>query len=175
MAEKDADTNQGNNEQIQTPQYGMMVHTQYVKDFSFENPNAPETLNQGEGQPQLDANINMQANVLDAEKHLYEVVLEVSAKAERANKTLFMAEIAYGLMVSVNKDVPEDHRHPLLLVEGPKLAFPYVRQLLSTAIQSGGYPPLLLQPVNFEELYRKQYMEQMKAKATSEAEDATKN
>lgn len=173
MAENDATNNQDNSQAM--PQFGLMVHTQYVKDFSFENPNAPETLSAGAGQPQLDANINMQANVLDAEKNLYEVVLEVSAKAERENKTLFMAEIAYGLMVSVNKDVPEEHRHPLLLVEGPKLAFPYVRQMLSSAIQSGGYPPLLLQPVNFEELYRQQYLEQMKAKAATEAKDATKN
>ena len=144
----------------QAPQYGMVVHTQYIKDFSFENPNAPETLAGGQGMPQMDANINMQAIVLDAEKRLFEVVMTVSASAKRDDKTLFMAEVQYGIAASVSESIPEEHRHPLLLIEGPKMAFPFVRQILANAIQAGGYPPLLLQPVNFEELYRAQYLSQ---------------
>ncbi|MAS86690.1 MAG: protein-export chaperone SecB [Micavibrio sp.] len=146
------------------PQFGLMVHTQYVKDFSFENPNAPESFSTADGSaPKMDANINMSVRQLDKEKALYEVVLEVSSTAKRQDKTLFMTEIQYGLVASVNKDVPEQHHHPLLLIEGPKMAFPFVRQLLASAIQAGGYPPLLLNPVNFEELYRQQYIEQAKA------------
>lgn len=146
------------------PQFGLMVHTQYVKDFSFENPHAPESFSTADGTaPKMDANINMSLRLLDKEKALYEVVLEVSSTAKRNDKTLFMAEIQYGLVASVHKEVPEQHHHPLLLIEGPKMAFPFVRQLLANAIQAGGYPPLLLNPVNFEELYRQQYLQQAKA------------
>ena len=101
------------NETGAAPQFGMMVHTQYVKDFSFENPNAPETLGGGQTQPKLDANINMHARALNKDEALYEVVLDVSASATRDNKTLFVAEVQYGVVASV-KGVPEEHHHPLL-------------------------------------------------------------
>tara|TARA_Y100001001_G_scaffold81364_1_gene79254 strand:- start:361 stop:870 length:510 start_codon:yes stop_codon:yes gene_type:complete len=140
----------------------MTVHHQYVKDFSFENPNAPETMAGGQSQPALSANVNMQAKQLDKDQALYEVTLNVTATAKREEKVLFMAEIDYGLLLSV-PNVPEEHRHPLLLIEGPKLAFPFVRQILANAIQNGGYPPLLLNPVNFEELYKQQYLAQQAA------------
>lgn len=177
MSDKDTKKEpQTPNAQGAAPQYGMMVHTQYVKDFSFENPNAPESYSyKGASTPNMDANINMHAKALDGEQNLYEIVLEVSAQATREGKTMFLAEISYGIVASVNENVPEQHRHPLLLIEGPKLAFPFVRQMLANAIQDGGYPPLLLQPVNFEELYKQQYLEQARAQAAAEANGKTKN
>lgn len=160
MSSEDNKNNEAAGSSGDAPQFGMMIHSQYVKDFSFENPNAPETLGAGSGQaPQMDANINMHATQVNKEMDLFEVVLEVSATAKREDKTLFLAEVQYGVLASV-KNVPEEHRHPLLLIEGPKMAFPFVRQLLASAIQAGGYPPLLLNPVNFEELYKQQYLSQ---------------
>lgn len=151
------------------PEFGMMVHKQYIKDFSFENPNAPETLGGGQTQPKMEANINMQAISLDKEKNLYEVVMHVNVTSEREGKVLFHVELQYGLVASVQGAVPEEHHHPLLLIEGPKMAFPFVRQILANTIQSGGYPPLLLNPVNFEELYKKQYLSQQQEQAAGNA------
>jgi len=111
----------------------------------------------------------MQAISLDKEKNLYEVVMHVNVTSEREGKVLFHVELQYGLVASVQGAVPEEHHHPLLLIEGPKMAFPFVRQILANTIQAGGYPPLLLNPVNFEELYKKQYMSQQQEQAAGNA------
>ena len=84
---------------------------------------------------------------------LYEVVLSVSAEAKRGKDVLFIAEVQYGITAQVGEGVPEDSHHPLLLIEIPKLAFPYVRKILSDLTIEGGYPPLLLSPVDFQTLY----------------------
>ncbi|NCC22779.1 MAG: protein-export chaperone SecB [Alphaproteobacteria bacterium] len=143
------------------PQVPVVIHAQYVKDISFENPNAPETLRPGQGSPEMDININMDARKLETEEtdNLYEVVLSLSAKAARNEKTVFLAEIHYGSIVSL-PGVPQDTHHPVLLIEVPKTLFPFARQLLAELTQSGGYPPLLLNPVDFRALYMEQFVKE---------------
>lgn len=141
------------------------VHAQYIKDFSFENPNAPASLrgNQ-EGAPEMQVNVNMDSHKLDGEDRMFEMVLTIEARAKRGNDFLFIAELQYAVVCSVATNVPDQHVHPLVMIEAPKLAFPFARQILCDAVIGGGFPPLMLNPVDFEGLYLAQYQKEQAAK-----------
>ena len=135
----------------------LTIHAQYIKDLSFENPNAPASLRNKQGDaPVMDVNINLDSKPLE-NKGMFEVTLRVNMTAKRNEQTLFMAELVYGIVGSVDENVPEQHIHPLLMIEVPKMAFPFARQILCDAVIGGGFPPLLLNPVDFEALYIQQY------------------
>lgn len=156
----------------------IVIHAQYVKDLSFENPNSPQSLRGSEKSPEMDVNIGMDARKMDDDKleHLYEVALNVRAEAKRGDKVMFLAELQYGMTVSLN-NVPEDQHHPMLLIEIPRMAFPYARQILSDLTVQGGYPPLLLNPVDFHALYVDRFKNEIEAaqKAQGDADKATVN
>lgn len=138
-----------------SPGLPLIIHTQYVKDISFENPTAPNSIRQGLTAPKMELNINLDAKNLDDPliKDLFEVTIKVSARAVRDGQPAFVAEILYGVAVSFTDAAPESQRHPLLMIEVPRLAFPFVRQILSDLTQSGGFPALLLGPVDFYAMY----------------------
>jgi len=161
-----------NTQQPQNPNLPLNVHAQYIKDMSFENPNAPESLKPStnkDGAPQMAVNVNFDSNPL-ADKGFFEVVLHVEATATRGDSTMFIAEIKYGVVCSVADNVPEQHIHPLIMIETPKLAFPFVRQILCDAVMAGGFPPLMLNPVDFEGLYMAQYKREKAAEANDEGQ-----
>jgi len=141
------------------PNLPLTVHAQYIKDMSFENPNAPAILRNNDGAPQMNVNVMMDSEPL-ADKGHYEVVLTIEATATRNDKTLFIAEVKYGVVCSVAENVPDNNVHPLIMIEVPKMAFPFVRQILCDAVMSGGFPPLMLNPVDFEGLYIAQYQKE---------------
>ncbi len=138
----------------------VVVHAQYVKDLSFENPQAPNSLRAGQEPPQMDINISMDAAKLEEDniENLYEVALKLSARANRKDSVAFIAEVEYGMTVSL-PNVPEKHHHPVLMIEVPRLAFPFARQVLADITQQGGFPPLLLNPVDFHKMYLDQFAE----------------
>ncbi len=144
-------------EETQNPEIGSLpltIHAQYVRDISFENPLANQVLRSDRESPKMNINFAMDARKLEDQgtDNMYEVTLSVNAEAKSEGETVFIAEIQYGVMASVN-NIPEEKRHPLLLIEIPRLAFPFVRRILSDLTMQGGYPPLLLSPVNFHKLY----------------------
>lgn len=141
------------------------VHAQYVRDISFENPEAPMSLRNAVPNPEMNVNISMDARQLEDKDldNLYEVALTLSATATHQGKPLFIAEVIYGVTVSVGEVVPEEQHHPLLLIEIPRLAFPFARQILGTMTSQGGYPPLLLNPVDFEALYMERFKDEIAA------------
>lgn len=144
----------------------LAVHAQYIKDFSFENPNAPQSLLPGQAVPHTTVNVTMDAKKLDAMPNgnqAYEVLLHIEASAMRGDKTVFLAELDYAVACSIAQDVPDQHHHPILMIEVPKLAFPFARQILADMTSQAGYPPMLLNPVDFEGMYREQYLAQVKA------------
>ena len=156
------DTNTPNtDEAVTAPSAPLIIHAQYVKDLSFENPNAPDSYRGGQSNPTTDLSINVDAVRLEDSNidHLFEVTVKVSAKATRDDKTVFLAEILYGMTVSIH-NVPESQHHAMLLVEVPRLAFPYVRKILGDLTQDGGYPPLLLGPVDFTAMYLNKFGKQ---------------
>ena len=146
-----------------TGQMPINIHAQYIRDLSFENPLAPHSL-RGEKQPEMDINIGMDARDLEDDKieNLYEVVLNVRATAKDGEQTLFIAEVQYGITVSLN-NVPEDQHHPLLLIEIPRLAFPYVRQILTDVTSQSGFPPLMLAPFDFHSMYVERFKDELEA------------
>jgi len=144
----------------------LTIHAQYIKDLSFENPNAPQSLLPGQSVPGMDVTVSLDAKKIEDNNNphsVYEVILHVEATARRGADVVFMAQLDYAILGSVNKDVPGNHHHPLLMIEIPKLAFPFARQILSDVTSQAGYPPLLLNPVDFEGMYRQEYLAQAKA------------
>tara|TARA_R110001592_G_scaffold3525_12_gene19932 strand:- start:28029 stop:28559 length:531 start_codon:yes stop_codon:yes gene_type:complete len=144
-----------NGDVLQATDLPVTVHAQYVRDLSFENPNAPATLRGGLSSPEMDVNVSMDAReIADTDiKNMYEVALTISATAKREGKTFFVAEVIYGMTVSIGDIVPEAQHHPILFIEIPRLAFPFARQIMATMTSQGGYPPVLLNPVDFQALY----------------------
>src|SRR3954449_442499 len=127
------------------------VLAQYTKDLSFENPNAPNSLAPQSQQPAINIQININANNISENE--YEVTLSVEGKAENAGKVMFSFDLAYaGVFRIVN--VPKENLHPLVMIECPRLLFPFAREIIATAVRDGGFPPLMLDPVDFVGLYR---------------------
>lgn len=135
------------------------IHAQYIKDASFENPNAPHSLKATAGKPglKLSVNLGLQDVKDDNLPGLFEVSLRLRATATRDDKTAFIAEVEYAAAVTIGKEVPENAHHPLLMIEIPKLLFPYARQVISDMSQQGGYPALLVTPIDFQELYLQKF------------------
>lgn len=132
----------------------VQVHAQYLKDFSFENPNAPDSLRVGGGKPEMDVNIVLDAVKINDETNpdLYESGLTLTIKSTRDGKVLFISEIVYAALVTI-KDIPQQHIRSILYVDVPQMLFPFARQIVANAVTSGGFPPLLLNPIDFRGMY----------------------
>src|SRR5277367_2567777 len=136
------------------------VNTQYVKDLSFENPNAPQSLVTQATPPNIEVNVNVQARGLGP--NVYEVVLSITCTAKHEQMTAFIVEVAYAGVFTLT-GVPQEHVHPMLLIECPRLLFPFARALVANATREGGFLPLLIQPIDFLDLYRRQAANQATA------------
>ncbi len=136
----------GNGAPVEQAPPQLNVLAQYTKDLSFENPNAPASLGPQQQQPAINIQINVSANNLS--EHEYEVILSIEGKAEGAGKVMFSFDLAYaGVFRIVN--VPKENLHPLVMIECPRLLFPFAREIVATAVRDGGFPPLMLDPVDF--------------------------
>ncbi len=137
------------------------VNAQYIKDFSFENPNAPSRPNSGQGTPQIDLSLDLNVQKMPEETY-YEVEISISAKAEIEKQTLFIVDLKYaGVFNLIN--IPEDQLQMLLAVHCPAIIFPYARKIIADATQDGGFQPLMIDPVDFGALYNKKMTDQNKA------------
>ena len=130
----------------------LIINAQYIKDLSFENPLAPSSLRQQAGPPAVEINVDVKAQAMGAEN--YEVVLTINATAKAQNDTLFIIELAYGALVTV-RNVPQEMLSPIVLVETPRLMFPFARNVIAETTRDGGFPPLLINPIDFGELVRR--------------------
>jgi preprotein translocase subunit SecB len=130
----------------------LVVNAQYIKDLSFENPRAPHSLTQQPSAPAVDINIDVNAQNLSPDT--YEVVLTVKASAKINGEALFLLELTYGAVVTAH-NVPRDMLPPVLLVETPRLMFPFARNIVADATRDGGFPPLMINPIDFTELLRR--------------------
>jgi preprotein translocase subunit SecB len=139
-----------------TEQPGIHVLGQYVKDLSFENPGAPRSLRTSSEAPSLDVNVNVNARPISATD--VEVELRLEANAKRGEETLFITEVVYAGLFQL-RNVPKEHMAPLMLIECPRLLFPFARQVVADATRNGGFPPLMIDPVDFAALYRQRLAE----------------
>jgi len=152
------DTNDGNGAD-NLPQVGILA--QYVKDLSFENPNSPAVF-QWQGQPTTDVQVNIGVSGVGQDVH--EVVLKIEIEAKSNEGIAFRCEALYAGLFAI-RNVPEEQLQPFLLAEAPRLLFPFARQIISGAVTDGGFPPLLLDPIDFGGLYM-QSAAQQQADAT---------
>ncbi len=136
----------------------LVVNIQYVKDLSFEVPNAPVIYTTLRAAPRVDINLDVQARRVQDGQNVYEVVLEIRAEASEAVEQgsggrVFLAELSYGGIFTLT-GVPENALEPVLLVECPRILFPFARNILSDVTREGGFPPVLLQPIDFVALWQ---------------------
>ena len=113
------------------------VLAQYIKDFSFENPNAPTSLAPQQNAPAINIQINVGATNIAA--HDFEVTLSIEGKAESDGKLLFGFELAYSGVFRI-QNVPQENMHPLVMIECPRLLFPFAREIIATSVRNGGFP-----------------------------------
>jgi preprotein translocase subunit SecB len=139
----------------------LFINAQYVKDLSFENPRAPQSLLQQKAQPEVSLDVDVKARNLGPD--LFEVALTISAEAKAEGETAFIVQLTYCGVVSAQNATP-DMLTAMILIETPRLLFPFARNVIATATRDGGFPPLLINPIDFAALVRR---EQEKAGATT--------
>jgi preprotein translocase subunit SecB len=161
-------TTTGNGGQAQSPQAPQQtapqlnVLGQYIKDFSFENPNAPRSLQPSQTQPAINIQINVNATPMSETD--FEVALKLEGKAESAGSVLFAFDLTFAGMFRI-QNVPKEHMSPLVMIECPRLLFPFAREIVATSVRNGGFPPLLLDPVDFVGLYQQRMAQQQAGQA----------
>ena len=138
------------------------VLAQYVKDLSFESPGAPNSLRGREQAPGININVNVNANPLSEKE--FDVNLSLNARAGFDKDVLFNVELVYGGVFRI-EGFPQEHMLPLLFIECPRLLFPFARQIIAEATRNGGFPPLMLDPIDFAQMFQQKIAEeQTKAK-----------
>ena len=141
----------------------LSVLAQYIKDLSFENPNAPRSLSPGQ-QPSINLQINVSANPVGTD---VEVELKLEGKAEAAGTVMFSFDLSFaGIFRILN--VPQESMNPLVMIECPRLLFPFAREIIAAVVRNGGFPQFLIEPVDFVALYR-QRVEQTQAQPPAPA------
>jgi preprotein translocase subunit SecB len=142
----------------------LLVNAQYLRDFSFENPRAPESLMNQNEPPEVKIELDVKVRQLNTE--LFESVLTAKVEAKQGQQTAFVIEVDYGAVVTI-QNANQDVTAALLLIETPRLIFPYVRNIISDATRDGGFPPLMINPVDFAELHRRKSAEAQAAAPTN--------
>ena len=138
------------------PQVPIRVHGQYIKDMSFEVPNAPDVFREiRQAQPEIE--ITLDTGVRNLQGDTFEVTLTVEVDASVNGKKAFILELAYCAFVEFAAGMPEEHKHPLLLIEVPRQMFPFVRHIVGTTTTQGGFPPMMLEMIDFAGLYRARF------------------
>jgi preprotein translocase subunit SecB len=133
------------------------VLAQYIKDLSFENPNAPRSIQPQQQQPKINVQINVNAKPL-AEND-FEVELKIEGRAELPNNFLFSFDLLYAGVFRI-QNVPQDSVGAIVMIECPRLLFPFARAIIADAVRNGGFPPLMIDPVDFVSLYRQRVEQQ---------------
>lgn len=146
-----------NGAQATPPQINIL--TQYIKDFSFESPNAPASLRNQNKAPGINIGVNVAANPLNAADGDYDVKLTLNAKAGEGKDMLFHVELDYGGVFRL-LNFPQEHLLPVLFIECPRLLFPFARQIVADVTRNAGYPPLMIDPIDFAALFSQRMAEE---------------
>lgn len=148
-----------------TPEVRMMA--QYVKDISFESPRVPKLMPHMVGQPEVNVGVNVNVHELNKDHSEFEVELALEGKGTKDGEVVFIVELVYAARVSI-MNVPDEMKPPIVLVETPRIIFPFARRILADLVRDGGFQPLLIEPIDFAALFR-QRMEQMQASGAAPA------
>lgn len=146
MAEND-NQNENNSTEQQAP--AIIINTQYIKDLSLEIPFAPEIFKELTSAPEVNINVDVNANNL--ENNIFNVMLNVSMDGNVNDKKLFILELEYACVVTLN--VPQEHLEPVLLIEIPRMLFPFARSIITNTLVDGGLPPFMINPIDFVTMF----------------------
>ncbi|MBC8242094.1 MAG: protein-export chaperone SecB [Alphaproteobacteria bacterium] len=148
------------------------IGAQYIKDLSFEAPEAPGVFSKMQSEaPDIQINVDVRANHL--QDNTYEVVLLHNAQCKVGDTTAFILELTYAGLFSIN--APKENMRPLLLIEGPRLLFPFSRNIIADISRDGGFPPMMLSPLDFVEMYRRGMAEDAKVSDDGGDDSATES
>jgi preprotein translocase subunit SecB len=147
----------------------IVILAQYLKDLSFESPNSPQILSQALDVRQGRVGVDLRITPMGPPN--FEVVLKLRVEANHEGKAAYLVDMEYAAMVQIG-EVPEDKIEPLLMIEAPRLIFPYLRALVTQMTREGGFPPLLVNPIDFHALYRDHKKKAAAAQAGGEAAPA---
>ena len=150
MADDPAAAPQQENGSAAAPRPPLTIGAQYIKDLSFENPLGPEGLAKLTQNPKVEVEVNTSARLLA--EHAYEVALFIRAEAQSGDATAFIVELTYAGIMVVG-DVPEENVQPMILIEGPRHLFPFARSVVANVTRDGGFPPMMIDPIDFAALY----------------------
>jgi preprotein translocase subunit SecB len=149
-------------ENTQSASPSINILAQYTKDLSFENPGAPRSLQARDKAPGINIGVNVNANPLSETD--FDVVLSLNAEAKDGDKVVFAAELIYGGIFRIT-GFPQEHMLPVLFIECPRLLFPFARQIVADVTRNGGFPPLMIDPIDFAQMFSQRMAEeQAKAK-----------
>ena len=132
----------------------LTINAQYIKDLSFEHPDPATSLQGADAQPAIDINVDVGADNIG--ENTFEVTLSIKANAKRDENALFVFELQYGGIFTLGTEVPKEAVHPVLMIECPRLLFPFARSIVANITREGGFPPLSLNPIDFAALYHQQ-------------------
>jgi preprotein translocase subunit SecB len=135
----------------------LSILAQYIKDLSFENPGAPRSLQARETAPAININVNVNANPLSDTD--FDVVLSLNAEAKDGDKIVFHTELVYGGVFRV-AGFPQEHMLPVLFIECPRMLFPFARQIIADVTRNGGFPPLMIDPIDFTQMFSQRVAEE---------------
>ncbi len=146
-----------NETETQASNPSLSILAQYTKDLSFENPGAPRSLQARDTAPAININVNVNANPLSDSD--FDVVLTLNAQAMDGDKVVFAAELVYGGVFRIT-GFPQEHMLPVLFIECPRLLFPFARQVIADVTRNGGFPPLMIDPIDFAQMFTQRIAEE---------------
>lgn len=145
----------------------LMLVGQFIRDLSFENPHGPLGQGEGDSRPQVEVQVNVETRRAEDSRERYEVALKINAAAKKGTATAFLLELDFrGLFDIVG--FPDNLLPQVLLVECPRLLFPFARRIAADAVRDGGFPALMIDPIDFLSLYRQRLAEEHKRRASAE-------
>lgn len=153
----------GNGAATTAPSLNTLI--QYTKDFSFENPNAPRSLGPQQQGPSIGLQVNVSATGLSNTD--FESVLTLEGKATIGEEVLFVFELSYAGVFRL-QNIPQEQLHPVVMIDCPRLLFPFARQIIADAVRNGGFPPLYIDPIDFAALYQ-QRVQELQSQGQTEA------
>lgn len=141
----------------------IVINGQYIKDFSFENPHAPESLMQAaQDSPAISVTVDVAAK--QVQERSYEITLTIRTEAKREEKVMFLVELQYAGVFTL-AEVPKEVVQALVFIEAPRLLFPFARHIIAECVRDGGFPPLMIQPIDFVALFKQRMSQQAKVGA----------
>ncbi|SKA35444.1 protein-export chaperone SecB [Consotaella salsifontis] len=165
-----SDTSQPTNggQQPNAPSPSLNILTQYIKDFSFESPNSPGVLRTQARAPGINIGVNVGANPVAGSEGEYDVKLTLNARAGEGDNTFFLVELEYGGIFRL-QNFPQEHVLPVLFIECPRLLFPFARQVIADITRNAGFPPLMIDPIDFAALFAQRLAEERVRQQTQNA------